>query len=635
MSYLRKIQRLWGRKAPRATKTTLCVEQLETRDVPSAVVNVDSLVHAAGAVSIAGAPGTPNDPKFGLQWDMQNIHVSNAWSITTGSAKTVVAVLDTGVDYDHPDLYQNIWINQQEIPLSRLKNLKDVDQDGIINFYDLNNPVNQGVGKITDVNHDGRIDAGDILAPMVLDSRGNDTGLGGWAHHSTQDGDTQHPDDLVGWNFVANNNNPFDDNGHGTHVSGTIGAMGNNGIGIAGINWSVQIMALKFLDSTATGTISNAVAALNYSVAHGASITNNSWTGGGNDPNFLQALENARAHGQIFVVAAGNDSQNLDATPGYPASFKLENMISVAATDQNNQLASFSNYGAGTVDLAAPGVNTLSTTPNGQYEYWTGTSMATPHVTGVLALLKSVHPDWTYSQLIGRVLQTVDPIAGLNGKLITGGLLDAAAALADQQTTFINHLYSDLLGHAPTTADLNSWLRALNTGVSRARVAQSVWESTSHRGREIDADCVLLLHHHVDSVHLNQWLRVFTAGGTESDVLRAILTSSDYWALHPSNVAYVKGVYSDLLGRAPTATELNNEVQKLSQTNGRATVAEDVLDSREYLGNLVEHDYRTFLNRGVDGVTQSRLVASLQSGADTPESVAVAILASDEYFQKK
>jgi subtilisin family serine protease len=608
---------------------------LETRDVPSAVLIPDALVHAAGAVSIAGAPGTPNDPKFGLQWDLQNIHVSNAWSITTGSAKTVVAVLDTGVDYNHPDLYQNIWINQQEIPLSRLKNLKDVDQDGIINFYDLNNPINQGVGKITDINHDGRIDAGDILAPMVLDSRGNDTGLGGWAHHSTQDGDTQHPDDLVGWNFVANNNNPFDDNGHGTHVSGTIGAMGNNGIGIAGINWSVQIMALKFLDSTATGTISNAVAALNYSVAHGASITNNSWTGGGNDQNFLQALENARAHGQIFVVAAGNDSQNLDATPGYPASFKLDNMISVAATDQNNQLASFSNYGAGTVDLAAPGVNTLSTTPNGQYEYWTGTSMATPHVTGVLALLKSVHPNWTYRQLIGRVLQTVDPIAGLNGKLITGGLLDAAAALADQQTTFVNHLYSDLLGHAPTTADLNAWLRALNSGVSRARVAQAVWESTSHRGREIDADCVLLLHHHVDSVHLNQWLRVFSSGGTESDVLRAILTSSDYSALHPSNVSYVKGVYSDLLGRAPTATELNNEVQKLSQTNGRATVAEDVLGSREYLDNLVEHDYRTFLNRGVDGVTQARLVASLQSGIDTPESVAVAILASDEYFHKR
>jgi subtilisin family serine protease len=616
-------------------RASLGVEQLETRDVPSAVLIQLPLVHAAAAVAIAGAPATPNDTYIGQQWDLQNTGVPKAWSVSTGSAKTVVAVLDTGVDYNHPDLFENIWINQREIPFSRLKNLTDVDHDGLITFYDLNNPINQGPGKITDINHDGRIDAGDLLAPMVLNSTGNDTGLGGWAHHSTQDGDTLHPDDLIGWNFVANNNNPFDDSGHGTHVSGTIGAIGNNGIGVAGIDWSVQIMALKFLDSTATGTIDDAAAALNYSVAHGASISNNSWTGGGDNANFLQALQNARAHGQIFVVAAGNDGQNLDAAPGFPPSFKLDNMVTVAATDRYNQLASFSNYGSATVQLAAPGVGTLSTTPNGQYQYYTGTSMATPHVTGVLALLKSVHPDWTYSQLISRVLQTVEPIAGLKGKVVTGGLLDAAAALGAPQTIFIDHLYTDLFGQAPSAADLNSWLRALNSGVSRAQVARSLWDSRNHRGREIDAYYVQLLHHHVDSTHLNQWLQVFQNGGTEIDVLRGILTSSDYSALHAGNASYVAGLYTDLLGRAPSAAELTAEVHKLLLGSSRATVAEDVLRSTEFLDGLVERDYRTFLGHGVDGTTLQIDVAALQAGTATPESVAVAILSSAEYFQKK
>ncbi|HEV3079437.1 MAG TPA: S8 family serine peptidase, partial [Gemmataceae bacterium] len=181
----------------------------------------------------------PNDPKFqdGTLWGLNGangIQAPAAWDVTTGSSKMVIADIDTGMDYNHPDLYLNVWLNDAEIPASRMNNLIDVNGDGVIDFRDLNDPRNQGPGKITDVNGDGRIDAADILAPMIVDANGNDTGAGGWVNPqkpNTQDGDTAHPDDLVGWNFVANNNNPFDDNQHGTHTAGTIGAVGNNSVG--------------------------------------------------------------------------------------------------------------------------------------------------------------------------------------------------------------------------------------------------------------------------------------------------------------------------------------------------------------------------------------------------------------------
>ncbi len=214
------------------------------------------------------ASSVPNDPSYSQQWDLTAINAANAWTVTTGSSSVVIGVLDTGIDYNQPDLYDNIWINQAEIPASRLKNLVDVYHDGYISFADLNNPINQGPGKITDVNKDGVIDAADILAPMILDKNGNDTGLGGWAYAgNTRDGDTAHPNDFIGWNFVANTNNPFDDNGHGTHVSGTIGATTNNGVGIAGIDQNAQLMSLKFLDGSGNGNLTNFLSALSYSLA--------------------------------------------------------------------------------------------------------------------------------------------------------------------------------------------------------------------------------------------------------------------------------------------------------------------------------------------------------------------------------
>lgn len=214
---------------------------------------------------------TPNDPLYqnGDLWNLNGangINAPAAWNVSTGSPGTVtIADIDTGADYDHPDLYQNIWINQPEIPASRMKNLVDIYHDGYISWRDLNNPINIGPGKITDVNGDGVIDAGDILAPMSLDANGNDTGLGGWANpKNVQDGDTAHPDDLIGWNFADNNNNPMDVLSHGTHTAGSIAASGNNGIGVTGVNWTSQIMLLKIFDSSGNGTDSAAIEAIQY-----------------------------------------------------------------------------------------------------------------------------------------------------------------------------------------------------------------------------------------------------------------------------------------------------------------------------------------------------------------------------------
>ncbi len=190
--------------------------------------------------------------------------------------------MDTGIDYDSPDLYQNIWINQAEIPnfwYTKSSSTSGYDKivykseiktatPGVITFADLNNAANKGL--VWDNNSDGRIDAGDLLGSV---------NQGGWMSGSTKDGDTAHPDDLFGWNFVSNTNNPFDDNGHGTNVSGILGATGNNGTGVAGVDWNVQIMPIKFIGSNGEGTVSDFIEGLNYSVQHGAKITNNSWEG--------------------------------------------------------------------------------------------------------------------------------------------------------------------------------------------------------------------------------------------------------------------------------------------------------------------------------------------------------------------
>jgi len=240
-------------------------------------------------------------------------------------------------------------------------------------------------------------------------------------------------DDVRGWDFVNNDNNPTDDNGHGTHTSGTFGAVGNNGVGVAGVMWSCKILPLKFLNASGNGAISGALSALQYCTSKGVKVSNNSWGGGGFSQSFLDAINASQSVGHIFVAAAGNASNNNDASPSYPASYSSGNIIAVVATNNNDGFASFSNYGATSCDVGAPGV-TIYSTYLSSYAYLDGTSMATPHVAGVVGLVYVRNPSWTWSQVRTQILSTSRPLASLSGRCATGGIVNAAAALGGAVT---------------------------------------------------------------------------------------------------------------------------------------------------------------------------------------------------------
>jgi subtilisin family serine protease len=398
----------------------------------------DPRVELAEPDSLLGASWQPNDSRFREQWNLRNtgqltgtvgadVHAASAWDVTVAARRIPVAVIDSGIDYKHPDLYLNIWVNQREIPATRRGNLVDIDRDGLITFRDLNNPQNQGFNKITDLNKNGYIDAGDLLTPMGKTVSGADSGQGGWADGLSQDGD-RYIDDLCGWNSNAGTNNPFDDFGHGSHIAGIVGAIGNNGVGVTGISWQVPLVPVKFLNQSGAGTISQFIAGLEWALSKGFKLSNNSWTDSGYTPILFEAVSRARAAGHIFVAAAGNNGRNTDVTPVYPANFALDNVVSVTATDRNDRLASFANWGKTSVDIAAPGVDILSTTPWNRYGIRGGTSMAAPHVTGVIAMIWALRPEWSYRQVINWMLQTADRLPSLDGK-VASGRLNAAAAV--------------------------------------------------------------------------------------------------------------------------------------------------------------------------------------------------------------
>ena len=246
-------------------------------------------------------------------------------------------------------------------------------------------------------------------------------------------------DDIHGWDFAGNDNSVYDGSGddHGTHVSGTVAARGGNGIGVAGVCWNIQLISVKFLGRNG-GTTANAIKAVNYvtdlKARHGLKIvaTNNSWGGGGFSQGLSDAIQNAGSANILFVAAAGNSGANIDITPSYPASYSLDNIIAVAAIDKSGNLASWSNYGSTSVDLGAPGVGIWSTVPNkksqSSYSSYSGTSMATPHVTGAAALYAAAHPTATAADIKQAILSSTVPTASLSGKTLKGGRLNICSA---------------------------------------------------------------------------------------------------------------------------------------------------------------------------------------------------------------
>jgi len=323
----------------------------------------------------------PNDTRFSELYGMRNtgqtggtagadIRATQAWDLFTGDPNLKVGVIDTGVDYNHPDLAQNVWTNPGEIPGNNI----DDDNNGYI-------------------------------------------------------------DDVHGYDFVNNDGDPFDDNGHGTHCSGTIAGVGNNNLGVAGVNWNAKIVGIKFLSSGGSGSTEGAIASVQYAIAVGVRLTSNSWGGGGFSQALLDAINAAGAAGQLFVAAAGNSGVNTDVSPQYPAAYNSPYIISVAATDHNDNLPSFSNFGATTVDIGAPGVNILSTFPGNRYEVLSGTSMATPHVSGVAALTWGRFPLISNLQVKTLILNAADRKASLAGRCVTGGRLNAFMSIAEPDDT--------------------------------------------------------------------------------------------------------------------------------------------------------------------------------------------------------
>lgn len=320
----------------------------------------------------------PNDPHFSDQWALSNsgqnggktnadVAALKAWQKTRGSEDVVVAVLDTGVDYTHSDLISNMWVRPE----------------GLAQY--------------------------------------SDNELGTF-------------NDRFGFNAVDNLRDPMDDNGHGTHCAGVIGAEGNNEIGIAGINWNVQIMPLKFLGRGGFGTTKDAIEAINYAVDRkkkgvNVRVISASWGSTQYSKALGDAIKAAGDEGILFIAAAGNNAGDNDKRPHYPSNYDLANVISVAALDSSDLLASFSNFGLKSVHVAAPGKEIVSTWLNDAYREASGTSMATPHVAGIAGLIVANEPDISVSDLRARILGSVDSIDLLKGRISSSGRINAAKAL--------------------------------------------------------------------------------------------------------------------------------------------------------------------------------------------------------------
>lgn len=324
-----------------------------------------------------------NDPNMNRNWGIgdssdKNIKVTQAWSISQGSKDVKVAIIDTGIDVNHPDLKNNLWTNPGESGLDKYG--KDKATNGI------------------DDDKNGFID------------------------------------DVHGWNFVSNTNDLTDNHGHGTHVAGIAGAEGGNNVGISGVAPHVSLMILKYYDPKAAvnDNLRNTIKAMYYAIAMKANIIN--YSGGGLDysKEEFEAVKLAQKEGILFVAAAGNEKSNSDQQPYYPANYPLDNIISVTAINPMGKVLSSSNFGEKSVHIAAPGEGIYSTLPGNKYGLMTGTSQATAFVSGVAALIKANNSEFNYAQIKKQILNTANPSEDLFGKAKTAGILNSYAALAVQ-----------------------------------------------------------------------------------------------------------------------------------------------------------------------------------------------------------
>jgi subtilisin family serine protease len=382
-------------RAPGLYLVEIPAARVEDFDAAMAALNGSpDTVRYAEPDHIVHAVAIPNDSSFTNLWGMHNtgqtggqtsrdvsgagtvdadVDAPEAWELTTGSRDVLVGVIDSGIDRDHEDLAANMWTNPGE---------------------------------------------------SGLDVVGNDK-----RYNGLDDDRNGYIDDWRGWDFVNEDNDPDDDNSHGTHCAGTIGGVGNNSLGVAGVCWNISLVAMKFLSAGGSGFTSDGIEAVYYASSIGVDLTSNSWGGGGFEQGLLDAIADAETRGILFVAAAGNDNVNNDSDPHYPSNYELDNIISVAATDRKDGIASFSCYGLTSVDVGAPGVAIWSTTPDDTYAWFNGTSMATPLVSGMCALLKSYRPSLTSTEIKTAIMQSVDRVPALEGKCVTGGRVNIHKAL--------------------------------------------------------------------------------------------------------------------------------------------------------------------------------------------------------------
>ena len=326
-----------------------------------------------------------NDPAIQRNWGLMgtggtsDIKAQKAWAITQGSRDIKLAIIDTGCDTKHPDLTANFWKN---------------------------------------------------LGEVGFDSKGKDKATNG-----IDDDTNGFIDDIHGWNFVSNNNDLSDNHGHGTHISGIVGAEGGNGVGISGVSPKVSLMCLKYYDPKSGGgdNLKNTIRAIRYAIQMGADIIN--YSGGGLEYSAeeYQAVKAARDEGILFVAAAGNEYSNSDKSHYFPANYSLDNIVSVTAINPSAQVLKSSNYGIQTVHIAAPGENIFSTLPNGKYGVMTGTSQATAFVSGVAALIMASNREFKYLDVRKQILSTADEMDQIRNKTKTSGKLNSWAALAIQR----------------------------------------------------------------------------------------------------------------------------------------------------------------------------------------------------------